>query len=279
MTRLALVLEEPRAAAWLNWVTIGTPTAELHRASIRALSGGQHLAVVAWWSSQIRRPSTSITLTPIPGCPYFVGGQCHGAQLLGVQWRDARLIGDDVVNGMRHARVFAGAISDVAVYNSALSPGQILQQFAAGLGVAGFAPQISGLQQTSSTPAPARCRARLRVMNAARGNGTCAYHQSVDVQRRQSGERLLSGGATISGANSNSLTISNLTVNNAGSYQLLVTNVSGVTTSSVVKVTILAGDSGGPMAVGIAKLGRRFGLHAAGHARRLGAKRQHLLDQ
>ena len=46
-------------------------------------------------------------------------------------------------------------------------------------------------------------------------------------------------GATISGSSTISLTVSNITVNNAGLYQLLVTNAAGVTTNSIVNLTVL----------------------------------------
>jgi hypothetical protein len=45
-------------------------------------------------------------------------------------------------------------------------------------------------------------------------------------------------GATISGSQTTSLTVTGITVNNAGLYQLLVTNGSGVTTNGIVNLTV-----------------------------------------
>jgi hypothetical protein len=131
--------------------------------------------------------------------------------------------------------VFDGSISDVAVYNSALSSSQILQSFAAGLGVTGFLPQVSGLQDIFYTlPIPSGVNVTLN----ASVSGTLPYTN----QWQFNGASLANGpygGATISGAYSNSLSIGNLTVNNAGPYQLVVANPVGVTTSSVVNIKIL----------------------------------------
>jgi hypothetical protein len=147
------------------------------------------------------------------------------------------LLGSDVDQNTDSSanNVFNGSISDVAVYNSALRPDQILKSFAAGLGVTGFLPQISGLQDIFYTlPVPAGTTAR---MNATLG-GTAPFTN----QWLFNGTNLANGafgGTTISGANSNILTIGNITVNNAGPYQLLVTNSVGVTTSSVVNIKFL----------------------------------------
>ena len=46
-------------------------------------------------------------------------------------------------------------------------------------------------------------------------------------------------GPRISGSSTISMTISNITVNNAGLYQLLVTNTAGVTTNRIAKLTVL----------------------------------------
>ena len=132
--------------------------------------------------------------------------------------------------------VFNGSISDVAVYNAALNSQQILQQFSAGLGVMGFAPSLSGLPQAIFYPAP------LAAGTAVRLNASVGGTAPVTNQWQFNGASLANGangGATISGAYSNVLTISNLTVNNLGAYQLLATNLIGSATSSIVNVTLL----------------------------------------
>jgi hypothetical protein len=143
-------------------------------------------------------------------------------------------IGSDANNNAN--RTFAGGIADVAVYNTALSPGQIAQQFSTGLAVGGFAPQISGLPSDIFYPAPLASGRSVTIGAAVNGTYPITNDWTFNGANLADGSYL---GATVSGSQTVSLTVSNLTLNNAGSYQLLVTNVSGVATSSVVKVTIL----------------------------------------
>jgi hypothetical protein len=146
-------------------------------------------------------------------------------------------LGSDVNQNNNTAanNVFSGNISDVAVYNSSLTSQQILQQFSAGLGVAGFLPQISGLQDIYYTaPTPAGTTAR---MNASVG-GTAPFTNQWQFNGVSLADGAL-GGATIAGAASASLSITNVSADNAGQYQLLVTNVVGMATSSVVNIRYL----------------------------------------
>jgi hypothetical protein len=133
-------------------------------------------------------------------------------------------------------RTFAGDISDVAVYNSALSPGQIAQQFSTGVAAAGFAPQISALSPDFFYPAPILSGQSATINATVNGTYPTTNDWTFNGTNLADGSYL---GATVSGSQTFSLTVSNLTANNAGSYQLFVTNGFGVATSSVVKVTIL----------------------------------------
>ena len=143
-------------------------------------------------------------------------------------------IGSDANNNAN--RTFAGGIADVAVYNTALSPGQIAQQFSTGLAVGGFAPQISGLPSDFFFPAPLASGQSVAISAAVNGTYPTTNDWTFNGANLADGPYL---GATVSGSQTFSLTVSNFTANNAGAYQLLVTNVFGVATSSVVKVTIL----------------------------------------
>ena len=58
-----------------------------------------------------------------------------------VNWSSGVLLGSD--NNNTAGRAFYGEISDAAIFNSALTPAQILAQFGAGIGVSGFAPSIT----------------------------------------------------------------------------------------------------------------------------------------
>ena len=172
------------------------------------------------------------------------------------------LLGSDVDQNTDSSanNVFNGSISDVAVYNSALRPDQILKSFATGLGVTGFLSQISGLQDIYYTlPVPTGTTAR---MNATLG-GTAPFTN----QWQFNGTNLANGtygGATISGASSSSLSISNIALNNAGPYQLLVTNVAGVTTSSVVNIKFLPATLVGRWLSGAQSMADGSGFSSAG---------------
>ncbi len=129
-------------------------------------------------------------------------------------------------------RVFGGIISDVAVYDSAFSPQQILQSFGKGVNIAAFAPQISGLSPSVYYPAP--LPPGQNVALSASSFGTTPVTNQWILNNVN-----LTDGGQITGSATASLTVSNLTYNNVGSYQLVVSNVVGVATSSVVNVSVL----------------------------------------
>jgi len=122
--------------------------------------------------------------------------------------------------------VFGGSISDAAVYNSALTPDQILALFAAGVGVNGFAPQITG-QPISAyvvSGAPAQ-------LTATGINGTTPI--TYQWQLNGTNVNALPDSANFTGAtSSNVLTILNATLADAGTYQLNLVNSYGATSSS-----------------------------------------------
>ncbi len=143
------------------------------------------------------------------------------------------LIGNDTGAA---GRTFAGDISDVGIYNTALSSDQILQLFGAGLSQQAFSPLVSFVPQDVFYPAP--LAAGRGVTMTAIANGTLP----LTNQWTFNGVNLTNGtslGSTVSGSQTAILTVTNLTYNNAGSYQLLVTNAYGITNSLVEKITFL----------------------------------------
>jgi hypothetical protein len=136
------------------------------------------------------------------------------------------LIGND---GDQIARVFDGSIADVAVYNQALTSGQILTQFSKGAGLAELAPSIS--EQPQSVGAYVGNTVKF---SASGINGT----PTITYQWQRDNVDLTDGG-DISGSQTPSLTISNVAPANAGSYQLLVKNPVGTTPSSNAVLTVV----------------------------------------
>jgi hypothetical protein len=129
--------------------------------------------------------------------------------------------------------VFSGSISDAAVYKSALTSDQILALFAAGVGVNGFGPQITVQPQSQYvlTGSPAH-------ISATGINGTSPI--SYQWQLNGTNVSALADKANFSGANTNKLTILSATLADAGSYQLILTNLYGTNSSSNAVVVIQA---------------------------------------
>jgi len=140
------------------------------------------------------------------------------------------LLGDDIVNGNAGdaTRVFNGGISDAAVFKSSLTSDQILALFAAGVGVKGFAPEITG--QPQSTYALAGSSAHL-IATGINGTSPISYQWQLNNTN-------LTNNSTFSGVNSSILTISNVAQADVGTYNLIVTNIVGITTSSNATLTI-----------------------------------------
>ncbi len=115
-----------------------------------------------------------------------------------------------------NTRAFSGNIDEVAVFQSALTSDQILSLFGKGSGVSAVAPSIV------TQPASQAYYAGTTVTFAAsgiNGNSPFSYQWQFD-------------GTNLAGATTPSLTLSNVTLANAGTYQLFVTNPVGVTASS-----------------------------------------------
>ncbi|HEX5398529.1 MAG TPA: LamG-like jellyroll fold domain-containing protein, partial [Verrucomicrobiae bacterium] len=136
------------------------------------------------------------------------------------------MIGARDNGGNNFQAYFTGEMYDVRVYDYALPQSQVVAaKNGQNLPVPGqdfFA--TSGQTATFTTPA------------------VSAAPPYMGYRWQLNGANLTDGandGATISGSSTLALTVSNLTANNTGVYQLLVTNTSGVTTDSIVNVGIV----------------------------------------
>ncbi|MGA2556977.1 MAG: LamG-like jellyroll fold domain-containing protein, partial [Verrucomicrobiota bacterium] len=166
-------------------------------------------------------------------------------------------LGSDAnAGGTAANNVFGGYIFDAAVYNKALSSDQILALFAAGVGVPGFAPGITGqpVSQYVLSGAPAHLSA-----TGINGNSPISYQWQLNGTNVNA----LADSANFTGAHSNILTILSAKVADAGTYQLVVTNLYGTNYSSNAVVVIQA-----PALVGEwltnATLAETSGFRAAG---------------
>jgi len=128
--------------------------------------------------------------------------------------------------GTGYGSYFTGELYDVRVYDYALPQNQVVS---VKNGQSLAIPQQTyyaavGLTATFATPA------------------ISAVPPYTGYQWQFNGANLTDGpylGAAISGSSTVNVTVSNMTTNNAGVYQLLVTNAAGTTTSSIVNVIIL----------------------------------------
>ena len=138
-------------------------------------------------------------------------------------------IGGDNSGTTPQSRTFNGDISSVAVYNTALSSDQILNLFASGAGLSEVAPSIAGQPQSIGAYAGNNVSFTATGVN---GTSPITYQWQFDGVN-------LTNGIGISGATSASLSISNVSATNAGSYQLFVKNPVGTTPSSIATLTVV----------------------------------------
>jgi hypothetical protein len=117
-----------------------------------------------------------------------------------------------------------GKVYDVRIYNYALPQYQVASVGKGlGLNVARNVYYTPGANATFTTP------------------GIAAEPPYTGYQWQFNSANLADGaylGATITGSQSTNLTVTGMTANNAGLYQLLVTNGAGVTTNSIVNLTV-----------------------------------------
>jgi hypothetical protein len=120
-------------------------------------------------------------------------------------------------------RTFSGSIDEVAVFQTAFTSGQILQLFSEGAGLGELPPTITGQPQSDVLFAGGTANF---AASGITGSAPLSYQWQYD-------------GANIIGATNPSLTISNVSSTNAGSYQLFVTNPLTTTNSSVATLTVV----------------------------------------
>lgn len=131
---------------------------------------------------------------------------------------------------------FSGNIDEVAVFNRALSVGELSTLYAAAIGVGALPPQI--------TIQPAPATNILYAGRTARFSVTAVGSSPLSYQWRTNGVPLPNGG-NVSGASSANLVVANLTAANIAVYDVVITNVAGAVTSSVVSLGVITPVVGG----------------------------------
>jgi hypothetical protein len=142
------------------------------------------------------------------------------------------ILDDPSVNG----NFFIGNIDEVAVFNRALSVGELSTLFAAAIGAVALPPQIT-IQPTPQTNI-------IYSGRTARYSVTAVGSAPLSYQWRMNGAPLSNAG-NVSGATSPNLVISNLTAANIGLYDVVVTNAVGAITSSIVSLGVVTPVAGG----------------------------------
>jgi hypothetical protein len=127
------------------------------------------------------------------------------------------------------SRIFSGEIADVAVYNSAFTSVQILDLFGKAAGLSEVVASIAGQPQSIGAYAGSTA-----TFTATGINGT----PPITFQWQFDGVNLTNGPG-ISGATNASLSISNITSADDGTYQLLVKNPVGTTPSSNATLVVV----------------------------------------
>ena len=133
------------------------------------------------------------------------------------------------------SRVFNGSIDDVAVFNRSLSFDEINTLYGSGLGsIQPRAPTI--LKQPLSSA--------LYAGRTARFDAIATGSSPLNYQWQKNGANVTNGGS-VSGAQTDSLTISNASVGDSGAYTLVVSNLANPPATSAPPATLTVGAPSG----------------------------------
>jgi hypothetical protein len=150
-------------------------------------------------------------------------------------WSGLTFLGCDAQNstGTPQGRSFNGIIDEMAVFNKTVSPLEIYNLYKKALGLNAIAPAIA------SQPAPKA----LFEGRKATFNVVASGDQPLTYFWRKNGVNMSNGG-NVSGADTPSLTISNVTiVNDIASYDVVVQNIAGFATSIVATLNVVTSNN------------------------------------
>jgi hypothetical protein len=129
-------------------------------------------------------------------------------------------------------RSFAGYIDELAVFNRTLPQTEVYNLYKKGLGLNAIGPTIPNQPQSLA----------LFAGRPATFSITASGDQPLTYQWRTNGVNLSNGG-TVSGANTPTLSISSVGLSDAANYDVVVGNLVGPITSSVVSLTVIVSNN------------------------------------
>ncbi|HEX3800097.1 MAG TPA: LamG-like jellyroll fold domain-containing protein [Verrucomicrobiae bacterium] len=150
-------------------------------------------------------------------------------------------IGGDPIDGGSGVRTFPGSIDDVAIFKRSLSQSELLGLYTAASGVSTFAPQIS-VNPTNVTVYQVQT-AQFSIQ--ATGVPTPSYQWQQGITGSGGPYTNINNSGQFSGANSPTLTISNVDFPNALDYIVVVSNPGGTVMSAPATLSVLQTNASG----------------------------------
>ena len=197
------------------------------------------------WSSGLTTPPgqwsfVALVVTPTDATIYVVNtngalSSTHTYSHRSLAFTATTQLGEDSFDGGNGTRSFNGIIDDVSVFGSALSPSQIMGLYSAASGGATLAPAI-GVQPVSASLYQGQTA---QFTGQAAGTLPLAYQWQAGATGSGVYTNLTDGGQ-FSGSTGPTLSIAGIEMPNAADYIVVVTNLYGTVTSSVVTLTVLA---------------------------------------
>ncbi len=161
----------------------------------------------------------------------------NGLKVLSTKWATyvPSTLGDLSIGYRRGDLHFPGYITEVAIYNTALSSNQIVNHYVQAA-IGGYkAPAVTQEPQSVSVYAGLQASFSVQVQSY-----TTATYQWMAGPAGSSTYTNLANGGNISGATASTLVVSSVSAANAGDYVVVASNPSGSVTSSIATLTLQA---------------------------------------
>ena len=187
----------------------------------------------------------AVVITPTNASLYCLNTNGIGANVQTIAednepWGYSAFIGTDPEPSLQTSRTFVGNIADVLLYNSSFSALQVVNLYAAGAGSQPPIAVFTGLPLSSvqypGTTAHFGAQTNTVSLGAAQG----VYWQiNTSGNWVNLSDGLQASGSTVIGSLTTNLTISNISVADAGSYQMVFTNAIITTNTPPVTLSLI----------------------------------------